>query len=257
MPQLVDRDLVRQRFGRRLASYPRHASIQAGMARRLIDTLVGLRGRTFPRAFEIGCGAGSLTRLIAKGLDIRTFYANDLIDACEAILVKETEGAPFAAVQFIGGDIEGDVLLPSQLDLIVSNATFQWLDDLNTLLPYLASLLDDNGVLAFSTFGPGNLREIRELTRVTLAYLSAATIEGMLCRDFRVLHRWEDLTSLHFDSPLHVMKHLRHTGVNAVNRQSWQRSSLDRFVRAYREQWGAGETVPLTYHPMTFIAEKR
>ncbi len=257
MPQVVDKHLVRDRFRRRLQSYGRHADIQAAMASRLLDRLVELKGRRFPRVLEIGCGAGVLTRLIAQTLEVREFYANDLVEECGAVVERETQDAGFEASEFIGGDIEGDIPLPSRLDLILSNAAFQWLEDLDALLSRLAGLLNAGGVLAFSVFGPRNLAEIRELTGMGLAYPPASAVADLLQRDLRVLHQWDDTTVLRFPSPTAVLKHLREMGVNALRQERWQRSELEAFASAYHERFGDGRSVPLTYHPMIFIAEKR
>ncbi len=255
MQQTVDKQLVRDRFRRKLASYDRHSEVQAAMAHGLLEQLVQWRGNRFERVLEIGCGSGKLTRLIADALDVREFYANDIVEDCRA-LVEETTRDASMACRFIGGDIEGELGLPSDLDAILSNAAFQWLEDLGAMLRRCAALLGGKGVLAFSTFGPDNLRELRAVTGAGLAYPEAAHIVRVLERDFRVLYRWEDTRTSRFASPLDVLRHLRAMGANAVAQVRWQRSAIDRFVTSYRELWGDGESVALTYHPMIFIAEK-
>jgi malonyl-CoA O-methyltransferase len=256
MPQVVDKRLVRDRFRRRLQSYSRHAQVQDAMARRLLGRLGELKGLRFPRLLEIGCGAGVLTRLILQTLDVDKFYVNDLVEECATVVEDATRSVGFDASEFIAGDIEGDIRLPSRLDLIVSNATFQWLEDLDSILSRLTGLLTTNGVLAFSVFGPRNLAEIRELTGAGLSYSSAIAIADLLRRDLRILHQWEDTTVLRFASPVAVLKHLRDTGVNALRQEHWRRSALDAFSSAYRERFRDGDSVSLTYHPMVFIAEK-
>jgi len=256
MPQTVNKRLIETRFRRRLRDYGRHAKVQTDMAERLLADVVRLRGRRFARVLEIGCGAGTLTRLIVEALEIRDFYANDLVEECRSVVEKETRRAGLATCEFLGGDIEGDLHLPSRLDLIISNATFQWIADPGTLLPRLAERLGPGGVLAFSTFGPENLREIRDVTGTGLCYPSSPTIESLLPSGLRLLHRWERRTVLGFASPLEVLKHLRGLGANAVKQETWPRSALARFATVYRERWGVGEWVPLTYHPMIIVAEK-
>ena len=256
MRQTVDKQLVRDRFRRRLRSYDRHSEVQTATAHRLLDELVRLRGQRFARVLEIGCGSGTLTRLIARALDVREFHANDIVDDCRFPAEKATRGV-LESYRFIGGDIEGELPLPSDLDAILSNAVFQWLEDLDALVPRMATVLGVNGVLAFSTFGPDNLREIRAITGTGLAYRSAADIARLLERDFRVLHRGEETRTLRFASPLDVLRHVRGMGANALTRSRWQRSAVERFVASYRERWTDGESVLLTYHPMIFVAEKR
>lgn len=256
MTQTVDKQLIRSRFRRQLHQYSRHASLQHRMAQQLVDALTRLKGGGFPRVLEIGCGSGALTQLVADSLDMQAFYANDLVDDCRSAVASAMESAGSTTTQFIAGDIEDDLPLPAELDLIISNATFQWLEDIGALLPRLAARLRPGGVLGFSTFGPDNLREIRDLTGVGLTYPPGEFIADLLQRDFRVLHEWQDTVTMQFKTPLEVVAHLRRTGVNAVRQTTWQRSALDRFVSTYRERWSIGESVTLTYHPLVFVAEK-
>jgi malonyl-CoA O-methyltransferase len=257
LTQTVDKQLVRNRFRKQLHQYSHHASLQLSTAQHLVDALTGLKGGAFPRVLEIGCGSGALTRFVAGSLKMRTFYVNDLVEDCRSAVASVMEDAAATTTQFIAGDIEDDLPLPAELDLVISNATFQWLEDIGALLSRLAVLLRPGGVLAFSTFGPDNLREIRDLTGVGLAYPPGEAITDLLQRDFRLLHEWQDTVTMQFKTPLEVVTHLRRTGVNAVRQTTWQRSALDRFVSAYRERWSVGESVALTYHPMIFVAEKR
>jgi malonyl-CoA O-methyltransferase len=256
MAQTVDKELVRSRFRKQLPCYGRHAVLQPRMARGLLEALISLKGRRFARVLEIGCGSGMLTRLVAEMLDVQAFFANDLVDDCRDVVAKALAGAPITTGEFIAGDIEGDLPIPAGLDLVISNATFQWLESLDMLLPRLAASLSGGGVLAFSTFGPQNLREIRDLTGVGLAYPPADAVEEWLRQNYRVLHRAEEVVSMQFATPLDVVAHVRQTGVNAVSRAAWRRSELDRFVASYRERWGSGDSVSLTYHPIVFVAEK-
>jgi len=256
MTQTIDKSLVTERFRKRMANYSQYANVQTEMARQLIGALSAQQGKIFPRTLEIGCGAGNLTRLIGETMEVESFFTNDLIAECKAVVEQVTDLKPDMSSQFIAGDIESDLSLPGNLNLIISNATFQWMSHLDSLLIRLKDILCDKGILAFSTFGPDNFLEIRELTGTTLIYLSAQSIENLLRRHFRILHQSESRTTLRFPSPLDVVQHIRHTGTNALKRERWKPSSLQKFLKSYRELWSVGEEVSLTYHPITFIAEK-
>ena len=109
---------------------------------------------------DIGCGTGLLSRELARRLHIRRFVANDLVAECGPRVegaVKQLAGAAFS---FHPGDIERLDLPPAAFDLVASNAVFHWLDDPAGLLERLAAALREGGLLAFTTFGPDNLREV-------------------------------------------------------------------------------------------------
>ena len=132
---------------------------------------------------------------------------------------------------------------------MASNAVFHWLDDPAGLLERLAAALREGGLLAFTTFGPDNLREVAAVGRRGLRYRSIDEVAALLERHYRILHRWESREVLRFSSPRRVLEHLRRTGANGLERAGWTRGVLRAFESEYRERFGTGDEVTLTYHP--------
>ncbi|MDE7375113.1 MAG: malonyl-[acyl-carrier protein] O-methyltransferase BioC, partial [Odoribacter sp.] len=67
-----------------------------------------------------------------------------------------------------------------------------------------------------------------------------------------------DYGVLEFEHPLDVLRHVKNTGVNAMNlRESWTPGRLEKFVREYKERFQTGGRCPLTYHPQYFVCRKR
>lgn len=66
--------------------------------------------------------------------------------------------------EFICGDIE-ELDLPDTYDLIISNATFQWFNQLKNTIKKLVANLRPEGTLAFSTFGADTFYELHEATK--------------------------------------------------------------------------------------------
>lgn len=248
MPQHVDKDLLRRQFQRAAASYEAQALAQRQAADELLGLLV-LHGRgPFRRALEIGCGSGLLTRrLLARFSSIEELTINDLAPALPACSAR---------LRLLPGDIE-TLPLPGPFDLIISSSALHWLHDLKSLLKKLSAHLNPGGSLAFSLYGPDNLREIKALTGLGLRYSSLAAVAAML-RDsgLAVLHSSEEAAALHFASPQDVLRHLRQTGVNALSREPWSRARLEQFCAEYRARFSASGGVALTYHPMYCIAKR-
>lgn len=244
----VDKQLVCRQFRRAAGSYDAQAMIQQRAGDRLLDLLAMHGGSQPQRVLEIGCGTGLLTRsLIRRISGIRELVLNDLVPdfaVCAAL-------APAAA--FLPGDIES-VPLPGSFDLIISSSALHWLRDLDRLLAKLAASLNPGGILAYSLYGPDNLREIRELTGIGLDYLSLPEIETMIGRYFTLAHSSEEWEYLHFAAPQDVLSHLRRTGVNALSRRPWTRAALHCFCNEYRRRFSAGQGVRLTCHPLYFVA---
>ncbi len=244
----IDKETIRRRFARGIPTYGSEASTQRGMAQALISHLTPIR-REFRHVLEVGTGTGILTDMIEQNLKFDSLILNDIVPECAALHSGRS-------ARFITGDIE-TVEIPGTYDLVISNATFQWLKDLGGTLARLTKILDYDGILAFTTFGPQNLKEIADATGNSLRYHSADEICGMLSGDFSVLYRNEEFHTLEFKTPVDVLRHLKNSGTNAASAEPWTKGALNSFSWFYREhhQNSAGNCV-LTYHPMTFIARR-
>ena len=252
MPQKILKQRVQTSFQKSLYSYRQHAEVQTRMAEELLDSLERIAPRKFDVVLEIGCGSGVLTERFFKSFQCGSFHANDIVDGCEEIahdIFRQYRKQ--GAFRFWAGDIERLENLPVNLDLVLSNATFQWFEDFDGFLARMKTHLNKDGLLAFSTFGPQNLREIRTLSGNSLRYLPFEEIEALLQQYFQVISCSEKLDLLEFSSPRKVLNHLRLTGVNGVSKQRWTKTDLQNFERRYCECFeNQNGDVPLTYHPI-------
>jgi len=254
MPASVDKDLLRQQFRRAAASYERQAVIQQRAAERLLDLLAEQSGRPPQRVLEIGCGTGLLTRsLVTRFSSIRELLLNDLVpDFADRMDIAGLG----PAVLPLPGDIE-ELPLPGSFDLIVSSSTLHWLHDLDRLLDKLAVSLRPGGLLAFSLYGPENLREIRALTGIGLRCRSLAEIAASLSQRLTLLHSSGEVEMLRFASPQDALRHLRQTGVNALSRSPWSRTRLEQFCAEYRRRFSTDDGgVAFSYHPLYLVARR-
>lgn len=249
-----DKELVRERFGRSLAGYDGEAAVQRRMAVGLVEAIISQGDDGFDSALEIGCGTGLLSRELARRLRIRELAVNDLVAECGPRVKVGVEQLAGVALRFHAGDIERMDLPAATFDLVTSNAVFHWLDDPAGLLERLAATLRAGGLLAFTTFGPDNLREVAAVGRRGLCYRSIDEVAALVERHYRILHRRESHEVLRFSSPRRVLEHLRRTGANGLERAGWTRGVLRIFEGEYRERFGADDGVTLTYHPMVFVA---
>ncbi len=248
MTNQPDKQLIRRRFARSLATYSDNAAVQNQIAGRLMAELVEVAGREFDRIFEIGIGSGLFTELIVEKLGFRELFLNDIVEECSACAGR------IVGSSFIPGDIESLAEFPGNLDLIVSNAVFQWLHDLPHTLSRLADALVPGGILAFSTFGPDNFSEIRSLTGVSLGYYSLAELKELLSECFDVISAQEKSYFLEFSDPHAVLHHMKSTGVTAAGGKRWTRTTLAKFSNEYISRFSSPSGVVLTYQPITIIA---
>ena len=255
----VDKQLVCRRFRRALPSYGRNAEVQRHMAGRLLE-MVERTGGLPPqlgRVLEFGCGSAMLTARLFERCSVEEFFANDLVAESRTFVEQAVKGRHPGKLEFLPGDVEQLDPPPCDLDLALSNATVQWLHDPARFFERLASSVRPGGVVAFSTFGTENMREIAALGESSLGYRSLDDIAALAGEAFEVVEIEHELRRQEFDSPEAVLRHIRETGVNGVARRVWTRSQYRDFLQRYRASYSTGRGVALTWHPVWCCFRKR
>ena len=250
----LDSNRIGRRFLRSLGTYEEGASVQRDVIQQLLARVDEVPSLQCNRVLEIGCGTGQLTAEFCAKRYVGEMYLNDLLeDFC-----LKTAGRILhltGKVHLLAGNIE-ETILPEHLDLVLSSSTFQWLKDLPALLDRCATSLVDSGVLAFSLFGPGTMQEIRELLGVGLRYLPQQQILDHLSQKFTCLEAKQFIYKPYFSTPRQVLRHIQQTGVGGIVSYRWTRSRLRDFEEKYLAMYGEEQGVPLSYHALTFVAQK-
>ena len=242
----MNKDLIQKRFAKNLDTYNDNAKIQKKMAERLLSFL---DRKDFNDILEIGCGTGFLTQLVNEKFSFKTYTANDIVESCEKY-VKEIN----PKINFIPADIEKAVEnSDKKYDLIISNAVFQWVENLESFIKLLVSKLNDGGVLLFSTFGPENFREVNFVLGKTLPYYSANELQEIIKGYKSVVE--QEMHVMAFKTPKDILKHIKSTGVNALEMVSWTKTDMQKFETGYNNFCSGIPT--LTYHPIYVKIENK
>ena len=242
----MNKDLIQKRFAKNLDTYNDNAKIQKKMAERLLSFL---DRKDFNDILEIGCGTGFLTQLVNEKFSFKTYTANDIVESCEKY-VKEIN----PKINFIPADIEKAVEnSDKKYDLIISNAVFQWVENLESFIKLLVSKLNDGGVLLFSTFGPENFREVNFVLGKTLPYYSANELQEIIKCYKSVVE--QEMHVMAFKTPKDILKHIKSTGVNALEMVSWTKTDMQKFENGYNDFCSGIPT--LTYHPIYVKIENK
>ncbi len=239
---MLDKTLLRKRFEKGFVTYRKNAFIQSKTAQLIIEIILK-SNKNFKAIYEIGAGEGLLTETIDENLSYDTFYANDIVKSA-GDLIKNINNN----IIFHPGDIE-KLTLPQGLDLVVSNAVLQWVEDLDSLFKKIKDNLNEGGMFIFSSFGEKNLIELKQITSTGLKYKELNELKSIFSNYFDIFYFDDYIEKLYFDKPFDVLNHLKFTGTNAIIRTHWTKTKLKDFIAKYeelREQSG----IPVTYHPV-------
>ena len=240
---MIDKNLVHDRFAKNLESYNENAKIQKRMAERL---LTFIKNRSPKKVLEIGCGTGFLTKLVSENLSFESFRAIDIVEECESYIKQINPH-----IIFTPADIEEYLKENNEtFDLIISNASLQWVQDFEGVIKELKERLNPNGEFVFSTFGNENFREIYHVIGTTLNYFSISELTEMFPNSIIE----PEIHIMAFESPKDVLKHLQLTGVNSVESQRWTKKDLIKFENGYKNL--CNRRPMLTYNPIYIKIEK-
>ncbi|MDE6683167.1 MAG: DUF452 family protein [Muribaculaceae bacterium] len=203
---IPDTEKVSERFSEAKDSYDRQAIAQRKLASQLSHLLKESGMKKGLSILEIGSGTGLFTKELVSNFSPREL---DLVDISEAR--PQISGLSFT---FRQADAEEWIAQADRkYDAIVSSATVQWFINLPHFICNVAERLNDNGILGFSTFLPGNLEELDSLRPSPLHYHTEFEIEEWMKQHFDNIKIVKSTFQLDFDSPVELLRHLRETGV--------------------------------------------
>lgn len=258
-------NIVERSFSKAAAHYDSNAKVQEHISLQLFNLItqcVALPAS--PSIFEVGCGTGNLTKLLSS-LNPSALLVNDICKEYAPILEAKVGRGNFS---YTMGDAsvvsEMLALRGGRFDIIASSSAIQWIKEPLQFITRCSELLNNNGIIAFSTFLPDNLSEINALCHSTtpVTYSTEEEIRKVIGERYSIIHISHSHKELYFNSPTDVLRHLKHTGVNASNHDAerqiiWTRGRIAEFERGYKERfYYTGKGYRLTYSPVYVIARK-
>lgn len=254
-------------------SYSEHAQSQRATAKKLYDLFSDLFEKSQLRnsdkfrdgklsVLELGFGDGMFT----------DFYFNSIKESSELITLSDIRCSDVAVarkyssqigadhlVEFVYGDAESvaflrKILVKGSRDIIFSSSMFQWLNSPRNLLKNCSCALKKDGMIALSYYGPGTFKEIQETIGAGLKYPSLQWMQRIaLGCGLRVDVAETDQITMLFDSPTEALRHLKLTGVNALDE-----SSSHKQTRYLLNNWPLDESgkAKLTFCPVYLILSK-
>ena len=153
-----DKQRVRQNFGRAATSYEKHDVLQQEVQSALLERLDFYTADP-GRIVDVGAGTGRGTALLKKRYAKAEVIAVDL--ALPMLRAAKQHSSWLKPFQRVCAEATALPLADHSVDVLHSNLCFQWIDDLKALFAECVRVLKPGGLLAFSTFGPDTLKELR------------------------------------------------------------------------------------------------
>ncbi len=151
---VFDRTLVRRHRDRAAGTLAESDFLLRNSAERMADRLHDI-ARTFPLALDLGCHTGQLGAFLRGHPKIGLLMQGDLSPALAA-LARRANGGPTLCA-----DEEFLPIAPQTLDLVLSNLSLHWVNDLPGALTQIRASLRPDGLLLATLFGGETLRELR------------------------------------------------------------------------------------------------
>jgi NADH dehydrogenase [ubiquinone] 1 alpha subcomplex assembly factor 5 len=152
---IFNRRSVRHHRDRATSSYANFNFLFQETAKRLGERLQDIT-RTFPVTLDLGCHGGDMAAYIPARSNVQTLINCDLSPSMAA-LARSTNGAASLA--------SDEELLPfkeQSLDLVISNLSLHWINDLPGALSQICRALKQDGLFLATMLGGETLKELRE-----------------------------------------------------------------------------------------------
>ncbi len=154
----IDKQQACNAFSRAAERYDKVAVLQRETGQRLVERLELMLIE--PKVIlDIGSGTGVATAELAKRYKKAQIFALDF--AFPMLLQTRKRGSWLRRPRCVCADLEQLPFADNSVDLIYSNAALQWSNDLEYTFGEFMRVLRPGGLVAFTTFGPDTLKELR------------------------------------------------------------------------------------------------
>lgn len=239
---MFDKELIKKNFSLYAGYYDRYSSVQNSCASKLIDTI---NDNKFKNILEIGCGTGNYTQMLNARFPHGKIKALDISGDMVGIARGKLKGS---MVEFLTGD--GELMeFEEEFDLITSNATFQWFEDLEKTLWKYRNMLCGNGVIIFSVFGPRTYFELNSVLKeinsdmcvTSCGFIDRASLGEILKGISEDAYMEEELLIREYPSLMELMRTIKYTGTRGKGVDGkivLSRGTIDKLEKLYIEKFG-------------------
>ncbi|MCF8478930.1 MAG: methyltransferase domain-containing protein [Rhodospirillum sp.] len=265
---VFDRQVVRRHRDRAAPGLDGFDFLFSESAERLVDRLDDIT-RRFPLTLDLGCHGGEVARVLGNRGGVETLLQCDL---SLAMATRASGAKARMSTATFCADEEWLPLRPGSLDMVLSNLSLHWVNDLPGALTQIRRALMPDGLFLACMFGAQTLHELRDclaeteiereggLSPRTSPFADVRDAGNLLTRaGFALPTVDSEPITVMYSSPLKLLADLRGMGeTNAVlerRKGLTRRETLTRALALYQERFGDAEgRVPATFNIVTMTA---
>jgi len=241
---MIKKEEIKRNFSNCAAHYDAYSTVQNSCGLKLIDSI---KTNGFSDILDIGCGTGAYTGLLKDRFPDAKIKAVDISQ--DMIRIAKRKPA-CRGIDFIVADAE-QVSLEEGFDLVSSNASFHWFENLEETLLFYKQALKEGGIVAFSIFGPRTFFELNYCLRQLLAediaiasmgFKSKEKIEKTMKVIFKKTSVTEQIVKEEVVSLPELLRKIKYTGTRGAgirNKGFWTPRMISKLEQIYRKKFGS------------------
>lgn len=252
----MDKLKIADNFSRYAHLYDKYASVQNKAVSELASSL---EGNSFSKILELGCGTGNYTLLLREKFKDARIRALDISEKMVGVARNKLKNED---IEFVVADAE-DIIPDKDFGLVTSNACFQWLNNLEEVLPRYAELLSQGGIVSFSIFGPQTFCELNAVLKSVLEdsvdssyFCDRGRLEGILKANFKSVKIKEVYYRESFTGLKGLLEKIKYSGIRGSGLSKkiyFSRGLLEKLEKAYLDKF---QEISVTYQVFFCSGEK-
>ncbi len=238
-------------FGSKSNSYRENATMQFTIAEELVKKIDCIDTNSDQIWVDIGSGPAIISDLLQKKESCPTLINFDISELTLSQLNEKHNVS-------VCGSMDNFSFLPNSLNGIVSSSAFQWSENISELFKMLSTSIKPNGIVAFSVFTNGSLKELKATQEAfnlpqSVKFPTDSLIHELLIENgFIITHQNDTQYSEQFNSGLDSLRAISQIGASYHKGKLLSPQKLRQFV-SYLENQFSGN-VENRYSVSTFIA---